>query len=51
MDDYLFQKQQELSTLNTDFLTFLNASQNKIKVLAEEIKYLNDMPSHDNSIT
>ena len=51
MDDYLFQKQQELHSLNSDFLAFLNARENKIKVLSEEMKYLKDIRSDDDRIT
>ena len=31
MDDYLFEKQQKLHSLNADFLAFLNVRENKTR--------------------
>ena len=48
--EYLFLKQQELRSVKVDFLAFLNPRRQNIKVLAEEMKYLKDIPSDDDSV-
>ena len=50
MDDYLFQKYQELHELQSEFVYVLEARSHKIQKLAEDIEFLKNIPD-DNSIT